>query len=106
MWMSFRITPPYICNFSNSRTISNSKGNFYSPLDKVLLWTDDDFLAVLHNIHSMRQVWGRIRKLLSWEGADPISSEKFYLAVLQAVILFGSEIWVLLAVMLNKLEGV
>ena len=30
----------------------------------------------------------------------------FYRAVVQAVLLFGSETWVLLASMLNKLEGV
>ena len=37
---------------------------------------------------------------------DPITSEKFYRAVVQAVLLFGAETWVLLSAMLNKIEGV
>ena len=44
--------------------------------------------------------------MLRQEGADPIISEKFYCAVVQAVLLFGSETWVLTAAILQKLEGV
>ena len=40
------------------------------------------------------------------EGADPIILEKFYCVVVQVVLLFGSETWVLTAAMLQKLEGV
>ena len=40
------------------------------------------------------------------EGTDPITSEKFDRAVVQAVLLFGAKTWVLLAAMLNKLKGV
>ena len=47
-----------------------------------------------------------MRKLLRREGAEPIISAKFYRALVQAVLLFGSENWVLMAVMLQKLEVV
>ena len=40
------------------------------------------------------------------EGADPIVSAKFYHAVVQTVLLFGLEIWILTAAMLQKREGV
>ena len=39
------------------------------------------------------------------EGADMIISAKFYRSVVQAVLLFRDETWVLLAAMLKKLEG-
>ena len=45
-------------------------------------------------------------QFLRREGSDLIISEKFYRAVVRAVILFGSETWVLTALMLQKLEGV
>ena len=40
------------------------------------------------------------------EGADPITLEKFYRAVVQAVLLFGAKTWVLLVERLNNIEGV
>ena len=40
------------------------------------------------------------------EGAEPIVSSKFYRYVVQAVLLFGAETWVLKAAMMQKLEGV
>ena len=45
-------------------------------------------------------------QFLRREGSDLIISEKLYRAVVRAVILFGSETWVLTALMLQKLEGV
>ena len=44
-------------------------------------------------------------KLLSREGADPIVSANFYQALVQEVLLFGAETWVLTSTMLKKLEG-
>ena len=72
----------------------------------VLHRSGEDWLAVLWNIRREIQVWGRLGKLLRREGADPIVSAKFYRAVVQAVLLFGAETWVLTAAMLQKLEGV
>ena len=45
-------------------------------------------------------------KLLMREGAYQIISEKFYRAVVQAVLLFGSETWVLTAVMMKNIKGI
>ena len=71
------------------------------PLDQ----TDDDWPAVRRN--SMRETlfWGRLGALLRQEGADPKVSESFYRAVVQAIILNGSETWVLLASMAKRIEG-
>ena len=40
------------------------------------------------------------------EVAEPSISAKFYRAVIQAVLLFGSETWVLFSPMTQRLEGV
>ena len=44
--------------------------------------------------------------MLRREGAEPRTSENFYRKVFQAVLLSGSETWVLTAEMLKKLKGV
>ena len=78
----------------------------FKYLGSVLYRSDEDWPAVLRNIERVRQVWGRLGKLLRREGADLIVPEKFYQAVVQAVIIFGAGKWVLTATMLQKLEGV
>ena len=80
--------------------------DYFKYLGRVLHQTDKDCPEVLRNIRRERQVWGRLGKFPRREGADPIISEKFYCAVVQEVLLFGSETWVLTAAMLQKLEGV
>ena len=45
-------------------------------------------------------------KVLWREGAEPTVSKKFYCAMIQAVLLFGADTWVLLAPMSQRLEGV
>ena len=58
-------------------------------LRRVLHQLDEDSLAVFQNVSRSKQVWGRLGKFLQWEGADLSVSEKFYHAVVQAVLLFG-----------------
>ena len=94
-----------------SLTGDNGAGCFkgvddFKYLGQVLHRTENDCLAVLRNICRVRQVWGRLGKLLRREGAYLISTEKFYQAVVQAVQIFEKETWVMLAAMLKKIEGV
>ena len=56
---------------------------------------DDDWIAVVGNIGKARKSWGRLSRVLGWEGADPTVSGNFYKAVAQSVLLFGAEMWVL-----------
>ena len=60
---------------------------------------DDDWSDVRRNIMSVRSVWERMETLVRQEGADPRVVAMFYRAVVQAVLLYGSETWVLLAEM-------
>ena len=52
-----------------------------------------------------RLVWGQLGALLRREGADPKLEEKFYRAVIQVLLLFGVETWVILAAMEWKVDG-
>ena len=77
----------------------------FKYLGRVLTATDDDWLAVVGNLRKARQSWGRLARVLSREGADPRVLRTFYIAVTQAVLLFGSETWVLTERMENALDN-
>ena len=50
-------------------------------------------------------MWGRLGKILIREGVDPFLLAIFYKFAVQAVLLFGSETWVLSAATAKRLEG-
>ena len=52
-----------------------------------------------------RSVCGILETLLRREGSEPRVMEMFYRAVVQAVLLYGPEIWIILAEMERKVEG-
>ena len=56
---------------------------------------DYDWLAVVGNLGKERNSWGWLSRILIREGADPKVSGHLYKAVLQAVLLFRAEMWVL-----------
>ena len=72
---------------------------------RLLDWSDDDWPEILHNISKARQVWGRLGKILWREGVEPTVLEKFYRALVQAVLMFGAETWVLTEIMSQSIEG-
>ena len=78
----------------------------FKYLGRMMDRSDDNWPEVLQNIRKARQVWGWLGKMLQREGAEPNVSEKFYCVVIQAVLLFGAETWVMLAPMAQSLEGV
>ena len=63
----------------------------FNYLGQVLHWTDKYWPVVICNIWRSRQVWGRLGEFLRREVVDLIISAKFYRAVVQVVILFGSK---------------
>ena len=48
------------------------------------------------NLGKARKIWGRLQQILSREGATKQVSRDFFKAVVQQVLLFGSETWVVL----------
>ena len=52
-----------------------------------------------------RSFWGILRTLLRREGADPMVAAMFYRDLVQAIIIYGSEMWLLFVAMESKFEG-
>ena len=77
----------------------------FKYLGRIMTATDDDWPAVVGNLRKARKSWGRLARVIIREGAEPKVSRKFYIAVTQAVFLFGSETWVLTARMEKSLDS-
>ena len=74
-------------------------------LGRLLSQDDDDIQAVRSQLCKARGTWARIGQVLRRENAPPRVSAKFYKAIVQSVLLYGSETWVLSPAVLARLEG-
>ena len=65
---------------------------------KYLVWVisaaDDYCTMVVRNLSQAQLLWQSIIKIISREGAAPQVSRFFFKAVVQLVMLFGAETWV------------
>ena len=64
-------------------------------LVRVLMSLDDDWLEVVGNLQKSRKSWARLPIILGMEGDSPMMSGIFFKAVVQAVLLFGAETWLM-----------
>ena len=55
---------------------------------------DNDCPTVAENLIKERMKWDRISSILGWKGANTRVSGIFFKAVVQEVLLFGLETWV------------
>ena len=78
---------------------------YSSTWDTCLRRGDDDIQAIRAQLRKTRATWARVRQVLRVENAPPCIMAKFYKAVVQAVLLYGSETWVLSTTALASLEG-
>jgi hypothetical protein len=60
-------------------------------LRRVLAQADDDVRAVRSQIKKARGIWARVGQVLQADNTPPKVSAKFYKAVVQSVLLYGSE---------------
>ena len=67
----------------------------YKYLGRILTAGGDDWPAVAGNLGKAWKSWGRIQRILSREGETKRVSGNFFKAVVQQVLLFGAETWVL-----------
>ena len=72
---------------------------------RVILAAEDDWPEVVKNLSWSRAVWRRMTRILSREGVAPWVSGFFFKAVVQAVLIFGSETWVVNPRMVKALGG-
>jgi len=77
----------------------------FKYLGRMLEDNDDDLPAVERNLKRARQKWGRISRILSKKSARPKAMATFYKAIVQSVLLYGSESWVLSKCMWRKLRS-
>ena len=71
----------------------------FKYLGRPLGQTCNDWPVIIWNMRRVKKFWGRPGKMLWREGLDTQALEMFYRVVLQEMLLFGSESWVLLAEM-------
>jgi hypothetical protein len=77
----------------------------YKYLGRPLSSDDSDNAAVSLNISKATRTWfGTMYRILSSDGADSKTMAHFYLAMVQAKLLYGFETWVLSRHLLNCLE--
>ena len=55
---------------------------------------DGDSICIQTQLKKARQRWYSIAKILKREGADAVCMARFYLTVVQAVLLYGADSWV------------
>ena len=74
-------------------------------LGQVILAADDDWPEGVNNLSWARVVWRRMTRIISREGAAPRVSGFFFKAVVQAVMIFGLETWLVTPRMFKALGG-
>ena len=77
----------------------------FKYLGQKLAYDDVDTQAAMDNLKKARGVWARILAVLRAENASPRVCGMFYRAMVQSVLLFGSETWALTPSTLERLEG-
>ena len=65
--------------------------------------SDNNCPAVLQNDSKVRRVWNLLGKMIRKEGVEPQVSAMFCLALVQSVLYFVAETWVLSEVMSRKI---
>ena len=66
---------------------------YFKYLGRILTEDDDDTRCIENNLKKARQQWNSIAKILKKEGASAKCMAKFYITVVQAVLLYGADSW-------------
>jgi hypothetical protein len=77
----------------------------FKYLGRILDAEDSDYKAINHNLHKAKQQWGRLVRVLGSVKGKPKTMAKFYMAIVQAVLLFGSETWAITKDMQGRLDA-
>ena len=77
----------------------------FKYLGHLLAQDDDDMQAIRQQLRKARGVWARVGQVLRGENVGPRIAAKFYKAVVQAVLLYGSETWNLNKSAFAQLKG-
>ena len=84
-------TPQEVTFTVDGRNLKRSRRFKY--LGRILDEDDDDEHAALRQLHRAREKWGRLGAVLRGQNASARTRGYFYKAIIQAVLLYGSETW-------------
>ena len=73
-------------------------------MGRILSDDDDDSQCIQSNLNKAKFRWRSLSRVLKREGADARTMAKFYLTIVQAVLLYGSESWCISQKDMNSLE--
>ena len=77
----------------------------FNYLGRLLSEDDKDTKCINANLKKARKRWGSIANVLKREGANAVCMSKFYMAVVQAVLLYASESWTITEKDMKKLRS-
>jgi hypothetical protein len=81
------------------------KVEVFKYLSRMMAQNNSNVQSMQYQLHKARGTWARVGKVLRSENATPWVAAKFYKAVVQAVLLYGSKTWNLTKAVLAQLEG-
>ena len=76
----------------------------FKYLGRVLSDNDNDTKCIIDNIRKARQQWNCIARFLKREGASARIMAKFYITIVQAVLLYGADSWAITKRDLHRLQ--
>ena len=79
--------------------------NKFKYLGRILRDDDRDTDCIEENLSKARKRWGSIAKILKREGANAECMGRFYLTIVQAVLLYGSDSWTIREADMKKLRA-
>ena len=74
-------------------------------IGRLLSQDDNDIQVMRSQLCKARGTWAWIGQVLRRENAPPRVSAKFYKAIVQSVLLYGNETWVMSLAAMVRLEG-
>ena len=90
-----------VCFMVNGKQIE--RVNQFRYLGRIFDAHDDDRMCIQDNLRKARQRWNAIAKILKVEGSNAKTMATFYLTIVQAVLLYGADSWVVTKRDMDKL---
>ena len=74
-------------------------------LGRTITYNNINWSALYHNLEKARRRWGMVLRVLEKTGEAVIDREIMYKAVVQTMMLYGRESWVIVYKIMKVLEG-
>jgi hypothetical protein len=77
----------------------------FKYLGRLMSQDNDDIQVIRAQMRKAPATWARVRQVLRSENVSPFVAARFYQAIVQAILLYGSESWVISTTAMARLEG-